>query len=150
MQGFKEALKAVLGVIGLMEMMFDVLSAWIEDFLADIDQLESDSPSDTPGSLPGSAQVSPRSLLAHSPVQSKLMLHLPFGPYLHKPGPQSSLQGRVGQTILTGDGSKGSVFKKLPNLDKLSCNALLRCVLRTKPQDARSMAGTLTCLPLRI
>lgn len=64
----------MLNVTGLLEMMFDVLSAWIEDFLLDIDQLDSDSPTDTPGSGPGSAQVSPRSLAAHSPVQSEYRL----------------------------------------------------------------------------
>ncbi len=62
----------MLRLTGLLEMMFDVLSAWVDDFLLDIDQLESDSPSDTPGSAPGSAQVSPRSLVAHSPIHSEL------------------------------------------------------------------------------
>ena len=66
MQGLKQALQSVLRVTGLLEMMFDVLSAWIDDFLTDIDQLETDSPADAPGS----AQTSPRSHAAQSPVQS--------------------------------------------------------------------------------
>ncbi|EIE20699.1 hypothetical protein COCSUDRAFT_57268 [Coccomyxa subellipsoidea C-169] len=76
-QGLLTSLQATLHIKGLLEMMFDVLSGWIDEFIRDMEDVESTT--EVPGTPPGTRPTTPPSA---SPISSVHITNPPTASHL--------------------------------------------------------------------